>query len=267
MRRDLFNAKDRRGTGIKGGFNPTKVPGCILWVRADQQVTTASGNVRQWNDLSGFDNHLQQLGGLLQPRYHASGGINNLPFIGFLSDSRQTLSCVNHLDGFGGPIAYVLWMVLRWTYPGHAPTGATWDIAGHLDEAQINNVGTTSTASSWQVDDGASTTAKVTINTGVDYVMEAYCGGSQSFDTIRLNGGSPSTSTNDGGVTGWDNHNFASTFGIGDVQNSSFAAPMSFYELAVYDRNDPGGGGIGAADRAALQSYAHLRYGNVANGI
>lgn len=242
------------------------MPGCILWVRADQQVTTASGNVRQWNDLSGWDNHLQQLGGLLQPRYHSSGGINNLPFIGFLSDSRQTLSCVNHLDGFGGPIAYVLWMILRWTYPGHAPTGATWDIAGHVAEAKVDVVSATSTTAVWQVDDGATTTAKVSMTTGIDYVVEAYCGGSSSFDTIRLNGGAASTSTADGSALGWDDHSFASTFGIGDVQNSSFAAPMSFYELAVYDQNHLGAG-ILPADRANLQAYAHFRYGNVANGI
>ncbi|MFN8297733.1 MAG: PKD domain-containing protein [Chitinophagales bacterium] len=65
-------------------FTPSDVPGLNLWLAADTGVTTASGAVSQWNDLSGNGNHATQATANKRPLLvGVDCYINNKPSIKF----------------------------------------------------------------------------------------------------------------------------------------------------------------------------------------
>lgn len=74
-------------------FVPTQLPGCVLWVRADQGVTvSAGGGVSQWNDLSVRGNNLTQATLSKQPTYNASDpSYNGQPTLSFLAANSQVI--------------------------------------------------------------------------------------------------------------------------------------------------------------------------------
>ncbi len=60
-------------------FSPADVPGLTLWMAGNRSpFTLNSGNVSQWNDISGSGNHATQATATLQPAYVVSG-VNGLP--------------------------------------------------------------------------------------------------------------------------------------------------------------------------------------------
>lgn len=72
-------------------YSPTWTGQCALWLRSDQGITTSSGTVSQWNDLSGNGLNVVGGGGGFNPAYSASGGVNNLPKLTYTA-SNQSLS-------------------------------------------------------------------------------------------------------------------------------------------------------------------------------
>ncbi len=72
-------------------FDPSEISGLKLWLRSDTGITLNSGNVSQWNDLSGFGNHAGQTDTSAQPAL-ISNAINNLPALRFINDYLTTSS-------------------------------------------------------------------------------------------------------------------------------------------------------------------------------
>jgi hypothetical protein len=60
-----------RDVGGWGPWRPTRIPGCVLWLRADLGVTLVSGKVSAWADQSGMGNHFTQATGADQMAYVA----------------------------------------------------------------------------------------------------------------------------------------------------------------------------------------------------
>jgi hypothetical protein len=75
------------GDAQAGQFSPMQLPGAILWVRADQGITIATG-VSQWNDLSGSGHNLTQGTGANQPTFVASAK-NGFPGVQFNGTSHS----------------------------------------------------------------------------------------------------------------------------------------------------------------------------------
>jgi len=81
----------RRGQGARSSrriqsgpppFLPTRLPGLVLWLRADLGITLNGGNVSAWADQSGNGNHATQGTAANQPLY-VSSGINGRPTVRF----------------------------------------------------------------------------------------------------------------------------------------------------------------------------------------
>src|SRR5258706_3298577 len=72
-------------------FDPSEISGLKLWLRSDTGITLNSGNVSQWNDLSGFGNHAGQTDTSAKPAL-ISNAINNLPALRFINDYLTTSS-------------------------------------------------------------------------------------------------------------------------------------------------------------------------------
>lgn len=79
-------------SGTGGAFAPSMIAGLVLWLAADSGVTTASGAVSQWNDLSPSHNNATQVTALDRPTYNTSdASFNNRPSVTF-NGSTQFLS-------------------------------------------------------------------------------------------------------------------------------------------------------------------------------
>lgn len=70
------------GPGVRNAFSPLQLPGLLLWLRADQGITSASNKVSQWADLSGNGNHASQGVGASQPTW-VPNAINGRPALDF----------------------------------------------------------------------------------------------------------------------------------------------------------------------------------------
>jgi len=71
----------RRTVAIVTPFSPTKIPGCVSWLRSDKLVTLSSGKVSAWGDSSSLGiNGVTQVTAALQPVYATTGGANNRPY-------------------------------------------------------------------------------------------------------------------------------------------------------------------------------------------
>jgi hypothetical protein len=66
------------------GFLPTDLANLEVWYDADDAttITESSGDVSQWDDKSGNDNHLEQTSGTKQPSYH-TGTLNGRAVVRF----------------------------------------------------------------------------------------------------------------------------------------------------------------------------------------
>lgn len=67
---------------VPQGFLPNQLPGCVLWLRADQGLTLNNTNVSQWNDLSGQGQNFSQGTTADQPLW-TPNGFNGLPGVTF----------------------------------------------------------------------------------------------------------------------------------------------------------------------------------------
>lgn len=60
--------------GGAGGFIPTNLSGCVLWLRADLGITLNGSDVSAWADQSGQGRDVSQGTAANQPAYNATGG-------------------------------------------------------------------------------------------------------------------------------------------------------------------------------------------------
>ncbi len=90
-----FRVEATFGMGAPGAFSPQKLPGLLLWLRADQGVTLSGSNVTSWSDISGNGNGVSQGTGANQPVFNATG-LNGCPAIDF-TGSKWLENTVNNL--------------------------------------------------------------------------------------------------------------------------------------------------------------------------
>jgi len=84
------------------GFIPSRLPGCMLWLRADLGVTLNGATVSSWADQSGNGVTVTQGTTSKQPTFNAgtAGVLNGLPTLQFAQGSLQILSSpVNYTNG------------------------------------------------------------------------------------------------------------------------------------------------------------------------
>jgi hypothetical protein len=62
---------------------PTKLDGCVLWLRSDLGITLNGSDVSAWADQSGNGNDATQAVAANQPAYLAAGGVNGTPGLDF----------------------------------------------------------------------------------------------------------------------------------------------------------------------------------------
>jgi len=102
----------RRNAASGGGWVPTDIGGCVLWLRGDGLVTKdGSDLVSQWSDESSVGtNHALQATGSNQPLYVADGGIglNNKPVIRF--NGSDNFLVANIAASYSQPITlFMVW--------------------------------------------------------------------------------------------------------------------------------------------------------------
>jgi hypothetical protein len=73
------------GLGLAGrwGFRPTDIAGCILWLRADRDVTVTGAGVSTWLDQSGQGNDAVQTNAACRPALSPTGGPAGRPAVDF----------------------------------------------------------------------------------------------------------------------------------------------------------------------------------------
>lgn len=112
-----FNGIDTTGGG-GGGFVPTDIAGCELWLDASQIVGLSDGDpVETWPDLSGNGNDATQASVGNQPTYQTNefGGLPGIQFSG-----GQVL---NLLSDISGAQPWTVFTVMKRTSAGHDLVG------------------------------------------------------------------------------------------------------------------------------------------------
>jgi len=109
------------GIGIRiprrplAAWTPRLLSGLKLWCRSDQGVTAPAG-VTQWDDQSGSGHHAVQPDAGLRWTYHASGGVNNRPYMEL---NGATVMHVPHVASLTLTAATCVVIVARDNVPGN----------------------------------------------------------------------------------------------------------------------------------------------------
>lgn len=75
-----------------GGWVPTRLGGCFLWLRADTGITQVAGAVSVWADQSGYGNDVSQAMGARQPTLNVTDvGYNNQATLSFVQANDSCL--------------------------------------------------------------------------------------------------------------------------------------------------------------------------------
>ena len=96
------------GTGNSGNvaFNPIALGNLKAWYKADSGVTLNGSTVSQWNDNSGYNNHLKQSTATNQPTFVANAK-NGLPSLSF-DGSNDVLACDASVTGLEYMTFYIV---------------------------------------------------------------------------------------------------------------------------------------------------------------
>lgn len=92
---------------FSSAFNPISLGNLRAWYKADAGITLNGSTVSQWNDQSGYNNHLKQSTAANQPTY-TTGAINSLPALSFdgTNDSMQLDATIT---GFGSMTFFIVY--------------------------------------------------------------------------------------------------------------------------------------------------------------
>lgn len=226
------------GTCFGGGgpFVPTKLSGCVLWLRADLGVTLNGSNVSAWADQSGNGRDLAQATTTKQPPYSTSGGPNSTPMVGPFDG----------VDDFLRATFTQAQPIHRWVV---AIVNAT-PVAGETcmdgatgNTARFLSAGVTTTAS---INAGSSLAQSPTADISAFQICELQFNGASS--SLRV--GNSTAATGNAG-TASPNGIILGMFG----DQASAPSECSFAEVIDYDRI------LSAAEATTVRDYLKSRYG------
>lgn len=240
---------DRRGTRrpIRFGeatskFQPSQLPGLVLWLRADLGITIATG-VSVWADQSGNGNNATQGTPAAQPTYFASGGANGQAYMALSGASSQNLGGA----ALVGSANMTLVIVHQFSSTAsaqvsfHAGASGT-SMASSIDENAATERDLFLVGSAVDADAGASATT----------AWEAWIltQSSAPLGTMNVNGSTRSLTPNNGAMT-------APTAGytVGSRTGGSQFMTGNFAEAIIYSRV------VTAGEIASLRGYLLSRYG------
>jgi hypothetical protein len=219
-----------------GGFIPTSLPGCVLWLRSDMGVTT--GATFTWADQSGNANNATQATAAKQPTYVTSGGGGNRPYLSF--------------PGAGGAHSLVTASVVAnqaMEYFVAARSTSSNPAQGNyiLDDGNNNNIlDQAAGGNSLLQYDGGSVTNGVTLTINQDFIVDSYFNGAPSQQ--QLNGGAAVS----GGNPGTNISALAMTIGNWHGLTNEWGGFI--YEIVVFSRQ------LTTAERLLMSRYMGALY-------
>jgi len=232
-----------------GGFNPTALAGCVLWLRADRGVTLNGSTVSAWADQSGNGNNFAQGIAANQPTFAASG-INGLPSLSVLTANLCVLKCVNAANAVVNTTAAERFLV------GQSTLGDPYTGAG-LNSVEVqwgSDINTTAIPfTDGHVYDGFATSARKDTGThspagllASPYIYSSY---SQANDWRQFFNGTAgfTTATNTFAMS-------ASVPNIVGATDQGQACTGSFSEWIVYNRV------LSSVERTQVTRYLGSRY-------
>lgn len=114
----------RRADDGAGGFVPTQLAGCVLWLRSDLGISLNGSNVSAWADQSGQGNNVTQGVAGQQPAYSTSdASYGGRPSLSFAQASTQFLKSSTTIVTASQPITLVV------VGEGSQAVGAQWWMA------------------------------------------------------------------------------------------------------------------------------------------
>jgi hypothetical protein len=234
---------------VSAPFQPSSVPGLVLWLRGDLGISLNGSTVSAWADQSGNGNNATQSTGSSQPVLTTSiGGQQCVSF----NASGKTMTFAQFLAAGAKTIVFVRKLVL-------VPAG------GFLQLGVLLNNGTTGCMLNYQ-GTGPTKFFYADCANGVSvatlYVPEAL-DANPHLDVCTYNGGTNNATTSyamyldgalesfsSGGATGSGDPTIASAIGV-----SSSLHKIDIAEIIVYSNQ------ISTSDRNKLGGYIQTRYG------
>ncbi len=130
----------RRADDGAGGFLPTQLAGCVLWLRSDLGISLNGSTVSAWADQSGQGNSVTQGVAGQQPAYNASdASYGGRPSLSFAQASAQLLKSSVAIATTAQPITLVI------VGEGSQAVGAQWLLCvGAGTNCGIEDAGTSS---------------------------------------------------------------------------------------------------------------------------
>ena len=246
------------GGGGPGGFDdPTSIAGCILWLRADQGVTDAGGQVTDWADQSGSDNHAAQPVDIKRPTLVSDGGPNGTPALDFERAQGDFLELANLDDASVDYTLYValgqraattsLQAILTGTNSGGATNRSLLVVATTLSLLFLDTAGDATVAPS-VLDEGGFITchAAVAGDQWVGFALDA------TAATLRCNRSDGSEGQAPyGGTWSWG----ANPPLLGSFSQSTHSIDAAIAEVILYNRV------LDSGETQTLETYLNDRYG------
>lgn len=225
-----------------GGFQPTQLPGCVLWLRADLGVTTVSGNVSAWADQSGQGNNYQQVTAIDRPAYSASGGPNSTASINFTGTNSNCLTSVGNSNSYAQP--FTLLMVFS--------CGGIVGTTDLFDTGNPEVLFRFSSATGFQPYAGTIPTAITISSVASATALQVDFNGASS---VVYQNGSSVASSQSLGTNALPFTNSGAPNTIGCNRSGTGAGAMHLSEVVAFSNNPT------ATNRAALNGYLLARYG------
>jgi hypothetical protein len=226
------------GGGVFGGFRPTQVANCVLWLRADLGVTLdGSNNVQQWNDQSSGGWNATQGTAANRPGYSSNGGPNGTAYTSWVGGLGAHLLANASFTALPQPFEYFV--------AARAP-GSTASNKYLIDFGAGNKNALLATGNTTTIEQFDGSVGGTITTTAADVILDAYFNGASSF--LALNGGTQNTG-NPGTATA------ANGYTVGNFAGSGFEWGGRIYEVAVYSAQ------VSSTDRLNITRYMGARYG------
>ncbi len=98
-----------------GPWTPARLPGIVVWLSADQGVTTSNSHVSTWLDRSGMNNNAAQLTAARQPTL-VTGAMNGQPVVRF-DGATSAMQITDSSTLQWGTDDFTIELVASWTNP------------------------------------------------------------------------------------------------------------------------------------------------------